>query len=105
MYRHATTEQANAARLISPVGGVGVVVVYYYEVPPHFLPDVSSSPNDDGNKNHTSRSCWLCALRRRSKTAIPGIAGSNRTERMDVSVVFIVLCRVGCGLCDRLNPR
>jgi len=34
------------------------------------------------------------------------IAGSNRTERMDVSfVVFIVLCRVGCDLCNRLIPR
>ena len=70
------------------------------------LRPVSSSPNYDRNKNHTSRSRWLCGLKRRSKNAIAGITGSNRTERMDVGVVvFIVLCRVGCGLCDRLISR
>jgi len=43
MYRHATTEQVNKARLISPVGGGGGGGgVNYYEVAPHFLLDVRS---------------------------------------------------------------
>ena len=70
------------------------------------LRPVSSSPNDDSSKNHTSRSRWLCGLRRRSKIAFDGTAGSNRTQRMDVSpVAFVVLCRVDCGLFKRLIPR